>query len=101
MSLVGLLPVVWFLTDWVVFTICLPILSPRLLSPSLNDWASEQGMLMRSAAHRIRMFGVFMCVVCVFYAVLFASPNLRKKSELLYYNDEKSGVDVLVNAENT
>lgn len=56
---------------------------------------------MRSAAHRIRMFGVFMCVVCVFYAVLFASPNLRKKSEMLYYNDEKSGVDVLVNAENT
>lgn len=24
---VGLLPVVWFLTDWGVFTICLPVLS--------------------------------------------------------------------------
>ncbi len=24
---VGLLPVVWFLTVWVVFTICLPVLS--------------------------------------------------------------------------
>ena len=24
---IGLLPVVWFLTDWVVFTICLPVLS--------------------------------------------------------------------------
>ena len=88
LSLVGLLPVVWFLTDWVVFTICLPILSPRLLRPSLNDWASVLGILTRNAVHRIRMFGVFMCVVCVFYAVLFASPNLRKKSELLYCNDE-------------
>ena len=75
---VGLLPVVWFLTDWVVFTICLPILSPRLLRPSLNDWASVLGILTRNAVHRIRMFAVFMCVVCVFYAVLFASPNLRK-----------------------
>ena len=98
---VGLLPVVWFLTDWVVFTICLPILFPRLLRPSLNDWASVLGILTSNAVHRIRMLGVFMCVVCVFYAVLFASPNLRKKSELLYYNDEKSGVGVLVNAENT
>ena len=78
LSLVGLLPVVWFLTDWVVFTICLPILSPRLLRPSLNDWASPLGILTRNAVHRIRMFGGFMCVVCVFYAVLFASPNLRK-----------------------
>ena len=85
---VGFLPVVWFLTDWVVFTICLPILSPRLLRPSLNDWASVLGILTRNAVHRIRMFGVFMCVVCVFVAVLSALTNLRKKLELLYCNDE-------------
>lgn len=27
MQVAGLLPVVWFLTDWGVFTICLPVLS--------------------------------------------------------------------------
>ena len=93
---VGLLPVVWFLTDWVVFTICLPILSPRLLRTSLNDWASVLVILTGNAVHRIRMFGVFICIFFVFVAVLSALTNLRKKSELLYYNDEKSGVDVLV-----
>lgn len=62
---VGLLPVVWFLTDWVVFTICLPILSPMLLRPSLNYWASAQGMLTRNVVHRIRMFLVFMCILIV------------------------------------
>lgn len=31
----------------------------------------------------------FSCVLfAFFYAVLFASPNLRKKTEMLYYNDE-------------
>ena len=93
---VGLLPVVWFLTDCVVFTICLPILSPRLLSPSLNDWASVLGILTRNAVHRIRMFGVFICNDCSSSKFTNVLPNLRKKSELLYYNDEKSGVDVLV-----
>ena len=62
---VGLLPVVWFLTDWVVFTICLPILSPMLLSPSLNYWASAHGMLTRNVVQMIRMFLVFMCVLIV------------------------------------
>ena len=52
------------------------------VSPSLNDWASEQGMLMRSAVHRLRMFRVFMCIFSVLFGVLFASPNLRKKLEL-------------------
>ena len=64
-SLVGLLPVVWFLTDWVVFTICLAILSPRLLRPSLNDWASALGILKRNVVHRIRMFLVFICILIV------------------------------------
>lgn len=62
---VGLLPVVWFLTDWVVFTICLPILSPMLLRPSLNYWASAHGMLTRNVVHRIRMFLVFICILIV------------------------------------
>lgn len=62
---VGLLPVVWFLTDWVVFTICLPILSPMLLRPSLNYWASAHGMLTRNAVQMIRMFLVFMCILIV------------------------------------
>ena len=93
---VGLLPVVWFLTDWVVFTICLPILSPGLLRPSLNDWASVLGILTRNAVHRIRMSLVFICNDCSSSKITNVSPNLRKKSELLYYNDEKSGVDVLV-----
>ena len=78
MSLVGLLPVVWFLTDWVVFTICLPILSPRLLRPSLNDWASVLGILTRNAVHRIRMFGVFICNDCSSSKITNVSPNLRK-----------------------
>lgn len=62
---VGLLPVVWFLTDWVVFTICLPILSQMLLSPSLNYWASAHGMLTRNVVQMIKMFLVFMCILIV------------------------------------
>ena len=85
---VGLLPVVWFLTDCVVFTICLPILSPRLLRPSLNDWASALGMLTRNAVHRIRMFLAFICNDYRSSKFTNESSNLRKKSELLYYNDE-------------
>ena len=34
---VGLLPVVWFLTDWVVFTICLPFLSMSKIPTSANS----------------------------------------------------------------
>ena len=77
---VGLLPVVWFLTDWVVFTICLPILAPRLLRPSLNDWASVLGILTRNAVHRIRMFGGFICNDCSSSKFTNVSLNLRKKN---------------------
>lgn len=93
---VGLLPVVWFLTDWVVFTICLPILSPRLLSPSLNYWASAHGMLTRNAVHRIRMFLVFICNDYRSSKFTNESPNLRKKSELLYYNVENENLIRLI-----
>ncbi len=101
MLVVGLLPVVWFLTDWVVFTICLPILSPRLLRPSLNDWASALGMLTRNVVHRIRMFLVFICNDYRSSKFTNVSPNPRKKSELLYYNDENLMLANLVNVENT
>ncbi len=37
LSLVGLLPVVWFLTDWVVFTVCLPVLSMSKIPTSANS----------------------------------------------------------------
>lgn len=37
MLVVGLLPVVWFLTDWGVFTICLPVLSmSKHLRPQIH-----------------------------------------------------------------
>ena len=103
MLVVGLLPVVWFLTDWVVFTICLPILSLRLLRPSLNDWASALGTLTRNVVHRIRMFLVFICNDYRSRSSKFTnvSPNLRKTSELLYYNDENLMFASLVNVENT
>lgn len=93
---VGLLPVVWFLTDWVVFTICLPILSPMLLSPSLNYWASAHGMLTRNVVHRIRMFLVFICNDYRSSKFTNESPNLRKKSELLYYNVENENLIRLI-----
>lgn len=59
-----------------------------LLRPSLNDWASALGMLTRNAVHRIRMFLVFICNDYRSSKFTNESPNLRKKSELLYYNDE-------------
>lgn len=34
---VGLLPVVWFLTDWAVFTICLPVLPMSKIPTSANS----------------------------------------------------------------
>lgn len=34
---VGLLLVVWFLTDWVIFTICLPVLSMSKIPTSANS----------------------------------------------------------------
>ena len=73
----------------------------EVLRPSLNDWASALGMLTRNAVHRIRMFLVFICNDYRSSKFTNVSPNLRKKSELLYYNDENLMFASLVNVENT
>lgn len=45
-------------------------------------------MLARNAVQMIRMFLVFMCNDYRSSKFTNESPNLRKKTELLYYNDE-------------
>ena len=57
-------------------------------SPRSNDFPNL-GMITRNAVHRIRMFLVFICNDYRSSKFTNESPNLRKKSELLYCNDDK------------
>ena len=64
-------------------------------SPRSNDFPNL-GMITRNAVHRIRMFLVFICNDYRSSKFTNESPNLRKKSELLYYNDENENLIRLI-----